>query len=176
MNDKQLKQAILFAGAVSFFLGKKALEGAPEPMRDQREVSPIPPGRYWIWVTGGQNMRDFDQWVREMEGAIRIETVELDQETGDKPAQFIIFNVPQGRSPFLNAEQFGFPTTAPPHVKSSQDVMQSEHHKAPLDQAVDVVQKAGDTAEKLASSSPLVPLLLLVAAGGYFAGSRRRAA
>lgn len=27
MNDKQLKQAILFSGIVSFFLGKKALEG-----------------------------------------------------------------------------------------------------------------------------------------------------
>lgn len=28
MNDRTLKQAILFFGVVSFFLGKKALEGA----------------------------------------------------------------------------------------------------------------------------------------------------
>ncbi len=35
ISDRQLKQAILFAGAVSFFLGKKALEGDPAaPKRD----------------------------------------------------------------------------------------------------------------------------------------------
>jgi hypothetical protein len=30
MNDRTLKQAILFFGVVSFFLGKKALEGASD--------------------------------------------------------------------------------------------------------------------------------------------------
>jgi hypothetical protein len=33
ISDKALKQAILFFGAVSFFLGKKALEGAPAPVQ-----------------------------------------------------------------------------------------------------------------------------------------------
>jgi len=30
MSDRALKQAILFFGAVSFFLGKKALEGSTD--------------------------------------------------------------------------------------------------------------------------------------------------
>jgi len=34
MTDKQLKQAILFAGIVSFFLGKAALNGSDEPAKE----------------------------------------------------------------------------------------------------------------------------------------------
>lgn len=169
MNDRTLKQAILFAGAVSFFLGKKALEGAPAPNSDQRQVSPIPPGRYWIFVNGRENIADFDKWIREMEGAVVVEAAELDQEMSP-PSQFIVFRVPEGRSPFLNAAQFGFPSFAPDGFVTSQDVTSAPRHKHPLDQAVDVVQKAGDTAEKAAGGSIFVPLLLLAAAGGYFAG------
>jgi hypothetical protein len=33
ITDRQLGQAILFFGIVSFFLGKKALEGAPTRRR-----------------------------------------------------------------------------------------------------------------------------------------------
>jgi hypothetical protein len=39
LSDKALKQAILFFGAVSFFLGKKALEGASaEPAAENDPV------------------------------------------------------------------------------------------------------------------------------------------
>jgi len=34
VSDRTLVQAILFFGAVSFFLGKKALDGAEQPRAD----------------------------------------------------------------------------------------------------------------------------------------------
>lgn len=40
MNDKRLKQAILFAGAVSWLLGKKALEAAPQTLHGGRYHAP----------------------------------------------------------------------------------------------------------------------------------------
>jgi hypothetical protein len=42
ISDKALKQAILFFGAVSFFLGKKALEGADAPALPAARVTPDP--------------------------------------------------------------------------------------------------------------------------------------
>ena len=59
----------------------------------QRQVSPIPPGRYWIFVNGPGNIADFDDWLRDMAGAVRVETTSLDRR-GSASAQFIIFNVP----------------------------------------------------------------------------------
>jgi len=93
-------------------------------MAQQTEVSPIPAGRYWITVLGRDNMADFDAWIRDMHGAVKIEASSLDQEA-NPPVQFVIFNVPAGRMPFLNAHQFGFPSFAPPNVTSIQDVEQS---------------------------------------------------
>src|SRR5512134_966678 len=90
-----------------------------------RQVSPLPPGRYWLFVLGQQNVNDFGDWVKDMAGAVRVETV---QEFGPRDSRrtlFVIFNVPPGRAPFLDAQKFGFPNEAPPSVTSMDDVQQS---------------------------------------------------
>lgn len=87
-----------------------------------REVSPIPPGRYWICVLGKEKQAQFDDWIRDMRGAVQVEASSLNDE--DPPTQFVIFRVPEGRSPFLNAWDFGYPNTAPPEVTALEDVEQ----------------------------------------------------
>lgn len=87
-----------------------------------REVSPIPPGRYWICVLGTDKQRAFDDWIRDMRGAVQVEATSLNDE--DPSTEFVIFRVPQDRSPFLNAWEFGYPNTAPPEVTSLEDVEQ----------------------------------------------------
>ena len=99
----------------------------------QRKVDPIPPGRYWINVIGAPNIRDFIEWVADMSGAVVEETTELDNtETplervlagGSNPSRlFVIFRVPEGRAPFLNAIQFGFPSKAPKEISSESDTV-----------------------------------------------------
>lgn len=129
----------------------------------QREVSPIPPGRYWI-IVNGPSIADFDAWLRDMQGAVRVEAASLDAKTRGQASQFIIFRVPEGRMPFLNAVQFGFPSFAGPEITSVQDVVQLPVEKNPEDVAVDVIRKAGETAESLAGILPLVLLVLIGAA------------
>lgn len=126
-------------------------------MAQQREVSPIPPGRYWITVLGRDNMADFDAWIRDMHGAVQIEAASLDQQA-NPPVQFLIFNVPAGRQPFLNAHQFGFPSFAPPNVTSIQDVEQSPVVPGTLDRLEQAAGKAGE----LASEAVLLVLALLL--------------
>jgi hypothetical protein len=126
-------------------------------MAEQREVSPIPPGRYWITVLGRDNMADFDAWIRDMHGAVRIEASSLDQEA-NPPVQFVIFNVPAGRMPFLNPHQFGFPSFAPPNVTSIQDVEQSPVVPGPIDRLEQAAGKAGE----LASEAVLLVLAVLL--------------
>jgi hypothetical protein len=144
----------------------------------QREVSPIPPGRYWILVEG-RDIPDFDDWLRDMHGAARVEVASLDQGSdlnrGVTASQFIIFRVPEGRMPFLNAHQFGFPSFAPPNITSRDDVIQTELVKNPEDVAVDVIRKAGASAEKAAEGfgGLLVIALLLLAMGGAGALAHR---
>lgn len=140
----------------------------------QRQVSPIPPGRYWILVES-PDIRDFDDWLRDMQGAARVEAASLDAPAGQKASQFIIFNVPVGRMPFLNALQFGFPSFAPPNVTSRQDVIANELHKNPEDVAVDIIRKAGAAAENAAEGlgGLFVIGLLLLFMGGASALSRR---
>jgi len=87
----------------------------------QRQVSPIPPGRYWVTVNKPGNIADFDAWVRDMAGAVRVES----SQGLAGPAQFVIFVVPEGRAPFFNVAQFGYPNFAGPEVHSVQDVEQS---------------------------------------------------
>jgi hypothetical protein len=130
----------------------------------QREVSPIPPGRYWI-IVNGPSIADFDAWLRDMRGSVRVETVSLDSSKRGQASQFIIFRVPEGRFPFLNAVQFGFPSFAGPEITSVQDVVQLPVEKNPEDVAVDVIRKAGETAESLAG---ILPVLLLVLAASLF--------
>ena len=126
-------------------------------MAEQREVSPIPPGRYWITVLGRDNMADFDAWIRDMHGAVSIEASSLDQQA-NPPVQFVIFNVPAGRMPFLNAHQFGFPSFAPPNVTSIQDVEQSP----PVPSTLDRLEQAADKAAEFGGQAVLLVLALLL--------------
>lgn len=123
----------------------------------QRQVDPIPPGRYWIMVLGRDNMRDFDAWVRDMHGAVQIEASSLDQQA-NPPAQFVIFNVPAGRMPFLNALQFGFPSFAGPEVRSVQDVEQSP----PVPGTLDRLEQAAEAAGEFGGQAVLLVLALLL--------------
>ena len=97
-------------------------------MSQQRQVSPLPAGRYWLIVNGPIGIRDFEEWVRDMAGAVVVEASELSQNGG---SVFVIFNVPQGRAPFLDAVRFGFPNDAPPSVRTAQDVIQTPHAPEP---------------------------------------------
>lgn len=124
----------------------------------QREVSPIPPGRYWIMVNGPGNIADFDAWLADMRGGARVETASLDRR-GSASSAFIIFVVPPDRAPFLNAQQFGFPNFAGPEVTSAQDVVQRPApEKDPLDRIPDPL----DAAKNLAGKAEMAFLLVLV--------------
>lgn len=92
---------------------------------------------------GRDNMADFDAWIRDMHGAVKIEASSLDQEA-NPPVQFVIFNVPAGRMPFLNPHQFGFPSFAPPNVTSIQDVEQSPVVPGTLDRLEAAAGKVGE--------------------------------
>jgi len=126
-------------------------------MAQQNEVSPIPPGRYWITVLGRDNMADFDAWIRDMHGAVKIETSSLDQEA-NPPVQFLIFNVPAGRMPFLNPHQFGFPSFAPPNVTSIQDVEQSP----PVPGTLDRLEQAAGKVTEFGTEAVLLVLAVLL--------------
>jgi hypothetical protein len=99
----------------------------------QVRTNPLPAGRYWIDVFGVENVKDFGAWVTEMAGAVRTEQVEENPEA-DPPSLFAIFVVPDGRSPFMPFEKFGFPTTAPASVKSKDD---TEHGPDDEDESSD---------------------------------------
>lgn len=130
----------------------------------QRQVSPIPPGRYWILVNGPGNIADFDNWLRDMAGAARVEATSLGKR-GSASVQFIIFRVPEGRAPFLNAEQFGFPNFAGPEIQSVQDVVdRPDEPPDPLDQIDprldDVAKFAKEKAEQAALLIGAIILIL----------------
>jgi len=82
--------------------------------------NPIPPGRYWIDVVGKENIADFGAWILEMQGAVRLVTSQEETEA-DPPTLWALFEVPEGRSPFIDQQKFGFPTTAPEGVSSRED-------------------------------------------------------
>ena len=129
-------------------------------MAMQRQVSPIPEGRYWILVNGPGNIADFDAWIRDMQGAVRVETSSLGRRGSDSVA-FIIFRVPAGRAPFLNAAQFGFPNVAGPEVQSVQDVVQRPDEPAdPLDRIPDPLEYAKEKAEQAAFLLAAIILIL----------------
>lgn len=133
-------------------------------MAMQRQVSPIPPGRYWLFINGPENIADFDAWLRDMAGAARVETTSLGKRGSDS-VEFVIFNVPEGRAPFLNALQFGFPNFAGPEIRSVQDVVQRpDQVPDPLDQIDprldDVTKFAKEKAEQAAMLLALIILVL----------------
>lgn len=115
----------------------------------QRDVSPIPAGRYWLTVLG-PNIPDFDQWVRDMQGGVRVEASSLDLDASPVHL-FVIFNVPPGRAPFLNAPLFGFPNHAPPNVQSVQDVEQAPIIKGPIEELEDFGRGLVDDAKSTAT-------------------------
>jgi hypothetical protein len=126
----------------------------------QRQVSPIPPGRYWILVNGPGNIADFDNWLRDMAGAARVETTSLARR-GSASAQFIIFRVPDGRAPFLNAEQFGFPNVAGPEIQSVQDVIdRPDEQPDPLDRIPDPLEFAKEKANQAFLLAAVIVLIL----------------
>jgi hypothetical protein len=128
----------------------------------QRQVSPIPPGRYWIFVNGPGNIADFDVWLRDMQGAARVETSSLGRRGNDSVA-FIIFNVPEGRAPFLNAAQFGFPNFAGPEVQSAQDVVQrTDEPPDPLDQIDPRLDDVSKFAKEKAQQAFLLGAVILL--------------
>lgn len=133
--------------------------------KQQRAVSPIPPGRYWILVNGPQNIADFDNWLRDMSGAVRVETSSLGKR-GAQSVEFVIFNVPEGRAPFLNAEQFGFPNFAGPEIRSVQDVVdRPDEPLDPLDQINPTLRDPIDFAkEKAEQAALLIGLIVLILA------------
>ena len=130
------------------------------PMAMQRQVSPIPPGRYWILLNGPANIADFDDWLRDMAGAARVETSELGRR-GSASVGFVIFNVPEGRAPFLNAAQFGFPNFAGPDVHSAQDVIsRPDEPPDPLDRIPDPLEFAKEKANQAFLLAAVIVLIL----------------
>ena len=121
----------------------------------QRQVSPIPPGRYWISVIGPGNIADFDAWIKDMRGAVRVEAASLDRR-GSASTAFIIFSVPADRAPFLNTAQFGFPNFAGPEVHTADDVRQGP------DMPLEPLEQAEAAAASLASSAQIGGLLLVL--------------
>lgn len=112
----------------------------------QRQVSPIPPGRYWIVIVGPGNIEDFTHWVRDMAGAVRVEASSLDRR-GRLSEQFVIFQVPAGRAPFLSAAQFGYPNFAGPEVTTKDDTASGPAIPLePLEQAEAALKAARDAA------------------------------
>lgn len=73
----------------------------------QRQVSPLPAGRYWVAVSR-EKEPDFLAWVADMQGGARIISSQ-----GRGGSVFVLFEVPQGRSPFFNVAAFGYPNFAP---------------------------------------------------------------
>lgn len=123
-----------------------------------RDVSPIAPGRYWICILGTDKQREFDAWIADMRGAIQVEATSLNDEVPS--TEFVIFTVPEGRSPFLDSWNFGFPNTAPPEITSIEDVEKAQREPDPLS------QKPGDWLSNafpnLEGSATLIAILALV--------------
>lgn len=120
--------------------------------KQQNQISPIPAGRYWISVLGEHNIRDFDHWIKDMAGGVRVEHSSLDQDA--KPIHlFVIFRVPEGRAPFLNGAMFGAPNHAPPEVQSVQDVEQSPIILEPAEQISDFFGGLADAAAETAKAA-----------------------
>jgi hypothetical protein len=127
-------------------------------MAMQRQVSPIPPGRYWIVVDSPEKIADFDAWIKDMAGGVRVETTSIDKR-GSATSQFIIFNVPEGRSPFLNAAEFGFPNTAGPNVQSREDA--ASDRPDPVPDPLDRIPDPLDAAKGLVADAEIAFLLIL---------------
>lgn len=134
----------------------------------ERNVSPLPPGRYWIVTTSREQANDFRQWARDMAGAVEIELAEIIP-TGNFPTTghvFFIFTVPPGRAPFLNAVEFGFPNVAPPSIREHEDIrsptdVSLDPRTDVIDPAVEAARAAANAAGNVATKAA-IPLALLI--------------
>lgn len=85
----------------------------------------IPPGRYWLDVVS-QHRQAFDDWKKD-KPEVHVETSEEDTDTN---MLSVIFTIPAmannyGLSGvFFPTQVLGFPTIAPPNVKSKADTIQ----------------------------------------------------
>lgn len=112
-------------------------------MAQQRDVAPLPPGRYWVLLTSKPTrgpdgvfqtgIQVFDAWQRANHLIVHVETSSLQQD-GAAVSEFVIFNVIAPA--FLwDASQLGFPNLAPASIRSVQDVVaQPDEPLEPLDQ------------------------------------------
>lgn len=100
-------------------MAKCTLRAMANQARQQRQTEPVPPGRYWNDFNGPQ-VKLFDQWIRDMDGAAVVEHEEREERNLDAsalfsstvPFLFVIWTVPEGRAPFY-PKQLGFPNFAP---------------------------------------------------------------
>lgn len=92
----------------------------------QRQISPIPPGRYWVDLVGRPSIEDFQAWIRDMQGAAVLEVWQPEQAPAGiglwAELAFAIFVVPPGRQPFF-PPHLGYPSFAPAGVRRREDVI-----------------------------------------------------
>lgn len=121
--------------------------------------NPLPVGRYWVFRLGQQQIADFDQWLnvfRRMK-ALRVVASELDQES-DPVTSFVVWEV---LIPDVVVWQGpGLPDKSPPHVTSSQDVVQAPNVKSGAERLQDAADAAG---RSLTRGLETVPMLLFAA-------------
>ncbi len=99
----------------------------------EKNTNPLPDGRYWVDVFD-PHREAFNGWLADNKDSVRVENTESDESSN--PAQsFYLFSVknhvqvPGGTSTIFvpvnwDAKTFGFPTIAPPNVKSKADTVQ----------------------------------------------------
>lgn len=103
-------------------------------MTVERNTNPLPDGRYWVELSDPARAK-FDAWRADNKDGVKIETTESDEEASP-PWSFYIFNVKNrvpvpGGTVSMNipvvwdAKSFGFPTIAPPNVKTRADAIQA---------------------------------------------------
>ena len=121
----------------------------------ERNVNPLPQGRYWITVLDqpeGQ-ISDFDDWLQSAPSSIKVESSEFDQES-DPKSEFIIFRI-TGPAAVFDAARFGFPNKAPATIKHREDAEQAPDVEEPG--VADLLQFA-KTAGKVAAGLVLLKL------------------
>lgn len=103
--------------------------------------NPLPAGRYWI-DTFGDNRPAFADWSKSS-GVKVVTTQSFDS---DPPRDWFLFTV---ASPLpFDAVKFGFPTIAPPEVKSAEDTVQKpDLPKNALDDLDNTLSQIGKVAK-----------------------------
>jgi hypothetical protein len=100
----------------------------------ERNTNPLPDGRYWVELND-PGRASFQTWQNDNKDQIKVETTESDEESSP-PWSFFIFNVTNrvkvpGGTGSINvpvvwdAKSWGFPTIAPPSLKSRADAIQA---------------------------------------------------